>query len=394
MKKIDADLILFRLIIFFSISIILQGIEIFNGLNKILIFLTVMLLVIRILKEKIKRKTLIDILILCVLYVFSFVFTQKKLDNINDIFYFGLWVLFFLYLKDNYKKFVYLIQNNTKFIFRIIVLWNCITIVSLLFPISYNNNWGGEFYFKSFSNTEHRFASTCVFIVVLNWIIAMKKNNIKYMLFSIVPIIGIYLSGARTYLGILVILILCMYYIICKNKRVFYLTSILLFGVLVVIIMITPMGKKFIDTTKEENRDFLATITNSRSTFWSADLDAFGRLSLLQQLVGNGYNFVYDVNESVVNIRIYAHNDIINILMTYGYIGVYLYLIVFLRYSEFVFKQHKCSKIIKYGYYFIWLFNASFNMVYTYIGATLAMPFLLYSLVSYSNIKKNNDKEK
>lgn len=99
--------------------------------------------------------------------------------------------------------------------------------------------------------------------------------------------------------------------------------------------------------------------------------------------MGNGYNFIYDVNEIAIDDRIWGHNDFINILLTYGYIGVYIYLYTFISMSKHILKKGKVSKIIIYGYYFIWLFNAMFNMVYTYICATFALPYIMYSLIDY-----------
>lgn len=393
MRKIKIDELLFKLIIFFPISTILQGIGIFNSLNKILIFIILILLIAKNIKNDVKIKTVSSLFALVVVYLFSFLFTYKKLDNMNDIFYFGIWVLYFLYLKENHYKFKELLKKYNQYIFNIIFLWNIITFISFFFKISYNNNWGGELYFKSFSNSEHRFASTCIFVIALNWIVAREKKRRKYMLFSVIPFIGIYLSGARTYLGVIFIFILCIYYLMCEKKIIFYMTLMPIIILLIVIVAITPMGKKFIQTTNDGYNGFWATVTNSRSIFWKADIDAFENLNFLQRFVGNGYNFVYDVNEEAVRSRIYAHNDIINVLLTYGYIGVVLYLFVFLEYSKFVFKCSESAKIVKYGYYFIWLFNAMFNMVYTYIGATFSLPFILYSLVDFEkDVVKNKEK--
>ena len=393
MKRINVDELLFKLIIFFPISIILQGIGIFNSVNKILIFLILILLILKNIKKEIKTNTIVTIFELAVVYMFSFFFTYKKIDNINDIFYFAIWVLYFLYLKENHYRFKELLKNNNKYIYNIIFLWNIITFISFFFDISYNSNWGGEYYFKSFSNTEHRFASTCIFIIALNWIVAREKRNKRYMLFSVIPFVGIYLSGARTYLGVILIFILCIYYLMCERKIIFYITLIPMMVLLIVIVVITPMGEKFIQTTNDGYNGFWATITNSRTIFWKADIEAFKDLNFFQRFVGNGYNFVYDVNEEAVHTRIYAHNDIINVLLTYGYIGVIIYLYVFFKYSKIVFKNSESTKIIKYGYYFIWLFNAMFNMVYTYIGATFSLPFILYSLVDFENdVVKNREK--
>lgn len=389
MKKINVNELLCKLIIFFPISTVVQGLPGFDSVNKILIAAILILLVFKVFTNKNLKSNLPVLYFTIIVYFFSFLFTSGKLDSINNIFYFGLWILLFLWMKDNYNEFKNIIETRMMFIKKTIVLWNFIVFISLFFNVSYTHTWGSEKFFQSFSNGEHRFAGACIYIVALVWILAQKRQRKKELCWAILPVISIYMTGTRTYLGVILIFLLCIYYLLCKKKIWFYISIIPILILLILLIQVTPMGEKMSLTFQDGYWGFWGTLTSGRSIFWEADLKAFSELNILNQLVGNGYNFVYDVNENVVFVRIWAHNDIINILLNYGYIGTILYLYVFLKFSNRILKENNANKITKYGYYFIWFFNAMFNMVYTYICAFFALPFILYSLTEYNskNIK-------
>lgn len=396
MKKLNLNDMIFFIILIFPLSTILQGITIFNNINKILIALMLLCLLLKNMKKKMHRMDFVVIFLTFFLYILSFCYTKAKFDSINDIFYFGFWILFYLYLKNNYKFFIEKIYNNKKMVISLIFIWNMVVFVSFFVSTSYTTKWGDGTYFKSFSNGEHRFASSCLFIIALSWLISQKEKKFKYMIFSLIPFVSIYLSGTRTYLGVILIYAVCIYYMLCKKKITFFVTLIPIVLILIFTISVTPMGEKFKSTNTEGYWGYWGTITNGRSVFWGADIKAFFGLDIFKQLTGNGYNFVYDVNEKAINARIWAHNDFINLIMGYGYIGLYLYLYVFLDFSRKILNEYKVNKIIKYGYYFIWFFNAMFNMVYTYMCSVLSLPFILYSMcyLDFKEISEEKNEKK
>lgn len=388
-KKIDINAVIFNLIVLFSITMIIQGIPIFDSINKLAISILLILLTIKNIKIKINKKTFIIFFITGLLYIFSIYFTEGKIENINMLFYFGLWVLFFRYLHDNYEVFTNLIKKREKFIVSIIKIWNLIIFISFFFSFSYTYTWGDGYYFKSFADGEHRLASSCIFIASLVWCVVQNSNNKKMLIYIILPIVSIYLSGARTYLGVILIFIGVIYYIMCSKKIYFFITILPIGIALIALIQFTPMADKITTTTQEGYYGLLASITSGRSIFWVADINAYNELPIINKLVGNGYNFVYDVNEIAIGSRIYAHNDIINIMLNYGLIGVIIYLYVFLNFSNLILKKYKLHGIKVWGYYTIWFFNAMFNMVYVYICAMFALPFILDSLIKYREKEKN-----
>lgn len=163
---------------------------------------------------------------------------------------------------------------------------------------------------------------------------------------------------------------------------------------ILLLIYISPVGNKIQETNTNGYLGLLGTITSGRSVFWVYDMNAFFDLSFWQQFVGNGFDFVYNINLKYANQALWAHNDFINILMNFGYIGLVLYFYVFRKFSKKALEKNKIKRIQKYSFYFIWFFNAFFNMVYTYTIATLAIPFIMYAITNeYHMYDEESDKK-
>ena len=263
----------------------------------------------------------------------------------------------------------------SKAIRRALIIWNIVVMVSMFFSTSYRNG-----FFSPFACGEHRFGSCCLIITAFSYMLVINTRKRINFIYCIVPILGICMCGARTYLAVYVIFFLCLFYLNTKKKMHFYLLLIPMLVCIFLLIKVSPVGGKIVDTYSEGHSGFLATVTSGRSKFWVYDIQAFLNLSFMQQFVGNGFDFVYNVNLATVNKAFWAHNDFINILMNFGYIGLVLYFYVLFKYSNALIKKQKMKRIQRYSFYAIWLFNAFFNMVYTYTIATLAMPFILFAL--------------
>lgn len=371
--KININKLIFYLVILFPITTVLQGISVLENINRFMMFLLLGSLVVALLKKRILKKDIMIIAVTLVLYIFAFIFTQNQV-NINVYFYYALWILYFLFITKNYNELIEFSNEHIGFIKKLMLLFNIIILISLGFSQSYKNGL-----FSPFACGEHRFGSCCTMITALNYLVVLntrKKTDFKY---SILPIIGICMCGARTYLAIYIVLFLCILYLNCKKKSTFYLMLIPLAICILLLIKISPVGQKIMSTATDGYNGFLATLTSGRSKFWYYDVKSFFDLNFLQQFVGNGFDFVYNVNMKYVKLNIWAHNDFINLLMNFGYIGLILYLKVLINFFKKATKNKKMHIIQKYSFYFIWFFNAFFNMVYTYTVSTLAIPFILHA---------------
>jgi hypothetical protein len=188
-----------------------------------------------------------------------------------------------------------------------------------------------------------------------------------------------FMGSSRTYLVVGACLLLVAWYFFCNSKGKFYLSLIPMALAAVVLISVTSMGEKIMYTLDEEQYgDFWFRITSSRSVIWKYLLRYWNyRVPLLSKLLGASLNFSYE------KARLWAHNDFVELLGSFGLVGLAQYLV-----SIFVlFKPQKQKKkmpfVIGLLLVIAWLFNAFFNMHYVYFCATLSYPLLVLSVKHY-----------
>lgn len=346
------------------------------SLNKILMIVLMLLQIAILFLSRLNIKYWIIILLVLLLTIFALHETNGEPYNLNTIFYFPVFILFSFTMISNKNRsidYFFLHKKRLKFI---ICFWCFIVGISIFLPISYRTSWGGGIYFGSFTGTVFRLAPTGIFISVLITIYYLiTKEKWVLLLFSI-PMYSFFMGGSRTYwlIGIS-ILLFSMQLIFSKNTRlILYIPAFL-------VLLLFTVQSSMLDKIKSTlNSSYyggvLGGLTNGRSFFWLADISAFNELTFVNKLFGAGFNFVYDVNLRAINDLIWAHNDFIQILTTYGYLGLTLYILTII----FLFKSVKFSrKSILFIVLFIWGFNAFFNMFYTYLCSMLSLPFVFYA---------------
>ena len=392
MIKISTSKIMVFLCLSFATTTLLQGFSTFDAINRMWTAGIIGVTVTSILVNRITATNIVTLALTVISTAFS-VYYAKGNPRINDVLYLGLWVLFLSYLRNYYDEFIAALHENLNLVHVFTLVWTLLVMLSFLYGPSFQADWGGS-YFRSFASGPHRLASTCLIIMPAAVLLARVKNTPLYLLYLLLPLVVILLSGARTYLGVAFVYIVCVYYTYCSNRRVFYLTLIPFTLLAIVLVLKAPIGDKILSTMDVSEGDtdaFLSSVTNMRTDFWVYILDYFFSLSPWKQIVGDGATAVYEVTDAFFNSRIWAHNDIINLLISNGYLGCALYLSTYLSYSKYVFKKTDMHLVLKIGIVCIWLFNAMFNMVYTYTCAVLAIPLINHTLSLPYKAKNTND---
>lgn len=375
------------MLIIFPATTLYQGIPALDAINRVVTVGIMFLIAMNFLLEKVRILDLIFIVLVIILSIICVVYTDGKPYSSTPITTYFFWVVYLCYLAGNYKTLMIEMVSNLRILKGVTIFWEISVFVSMFLPICYRSNWGGT-YFISFTSGYHRFAMTCFVILAYVYILIQLTYDKRYYLYFIIPLVGLLMAGARTYVAIGLLFIVAVYYLECKNKQLFYLSIIPISIILVLGIVISPVGNKFIDSFKGETiLGYWGTLTNGRSIFWVEDLQGYWGLSLWKKLVGNGVNFVYDLNmQGTIKALIWAHNDVINLLCTNGFLGVILYFAVFIYFvAEQRNKQYKNTFIPMFAFYFTLGFNAMFNMLYTYTSAAIAIPFMLFSLYTLPN---------
>mgnify|MGYP004522893567 CR=1 FL=1 len=390
MKRIiDIDWIVLNLIILLPITTLFQAkVPI---INKTIFFILIILLSYSLFVSTYKKTTIAFVFGFSIVYMLSFFFTDGVADNPNEYFYMLFFILYANYIVIKGRNIISVINGNRQHIYRVILIWNVCVLVSMFFKSSYRDG-----YFFSFTGNVFRSATSALF--VLSLLIFIVEYNKKTILLSILPLYCIFAGGSRTYLFVGIIVFIMIYYMIVPSEK-FFLVSLIPMGIILLIIIcnssiMNKINESLIVSSTDYYKDPLVKFSSGRSIFWKADLMAFFQGSIFHQIFGYGYNFVYDVNKLAINNRIWAHNDYINVLMNYGYIGLGCYVGVFWDMYKECTKVRGLPKWVNFSLIVIWAFNAFFNMFYTYICAVASYPFIVLGIVSFfeKNIVKENDK--
>lgn len=308
------------------------------------------------------------ILLLCLFFsIYTLLISENYYTNIEHLLWMISTVLIIGIAKD--KEFQSglgrAIRKNKQNIIRIIVFIEIVLLISVLNPSSYGNRWGwGEdvSYFVGFATNGHTLASTCCLLMVLIMLVFNEqKIKLTEYLYFILPLYSILFSGARTYLiSVLILLIINIY--TKKNTR--FSRNITFAAILVSFIFAffksSMMSKFEFSSNNVYAKNILDSITNGRSEFWRFDIELFFSSNFFIQLFGRGFDYIYSFHLQKIGISIWAHNDIINSLISVGIIGTLGYLYIWIKYLinfsrkiNFEFSNLKFTIIILFTLYIV-----------------------------------------
>ena len=344
-------------------------------INKLLFASLVALQVFSCCMNSMKRKTVLLLVWLVLQYLFVLYHTRFPLINANLLFYYPFFLLYTYFVNDNSDIVVKWLVDRKTFIHSVVIVWSVIVGISIFVPSCYYIKEGGAAYFGSWTNDIFRLGPSAMFIqilVIVLQIIHKQKYAIAYM---IIPMYCGFMGSSRTYLVINGLLFIISWYISCKKKSHFWLALLPAAGIFLLILTNSSMGQKMLFTLDESRYgDFWFRITRSRSVLWADSLNAWKQLPVLNRLLGCDINFTAKVTGR------WAHNDFIEVLCSFGLVGVIQYIAAMLGMLKNSWKGIYLPRIIKISAVMVWLFNAFFNMHYVYFCAMLSYPFLVLAL--------------
>ena len=132
----------------------------------------------------------------------------------------------------------------------------------------------------------------------------------------IVPLYCYFSGSSRTYLVIGIALFTIAWYWYGAKKKVFYGTLIPMIAVGTFLLWHSSIGTKVLYTLDDSNYgDFWYRITSSRSLLWYMDIEKFKKEPLVNLIFGAGIEFATKTS------GLWAHNDFIEIICSYGFVG-------------------------------------------------------------------------
>ncbi len=386
-----------------GLTTLFTGLGFTSPINRVL---TALLLGVQVLLllARMTKKTFGCVVILIITTGYALINTSWPIETINELFYFPMWILLLCNFTDHYEGFISAIRENKQFMKFICVLWNLSVLVSLPFGRSYSKTGA----FCSFAGSPHRYATGALLIIALVAVLYKLTGNKKVWFLAILPCFTTFLTGARTYMMVVGIAAVMIYYWMTKQKAVFYFTIVPIVAVAVYLVMnssIMATRSEQMDQFADYTGDALVALTSGRTAWWKIDMEQIAASSFINQMLGNGFHFIRYVNTTIYGQNIWAHNDFIQLLGTSGFLSLLAYFYVYFRFSRFMYRKCRSSKrrVLIIAFHAMNFVNAMFNMLYTYACATFALFFFVIAFFDEENLgevkliiepKQKNDQER
>lgn len=368
--------LLIKLILLFPITTLFQ--YHISALNKLLFFAV---LVVLFSVNAVRKKPLVYCGVITALWLFSMAVTPLAAFslNFNMSFYYIFLVLYLAFIISDQEKVWGLLIKNRRYIFYVVLVYTAILTLSIFMPSSYaqstSGGWGDAKYFMSISGSPNRVGPASVFIVILITFLIQTGSHKALALFTLPQLYAFLMGGSRTYFVVGLCAVFVLYYVIIPDKRWFYLSLIPVGIVGIYVVLQSSMMDKFAATFQADQglsqEEFWRRLTNTRSIFWVEQMKLFFATPWYKQLFGNGINF------TTHRYGLWAHSDFIEIVCSYGYVGLANYLGLMFYSLHTLMKTKKPHGLIKFVCFFIWFFNAFFNFFYCYFCAMLSFPIML-----------------
>ncbi|ODG93167.1 hypothetical protein BED47_16830 [Gottfriedia luciferensis] len=234
-------------------------------------------------------------------------------------------------------------------------------------------------YSQIMDGVSHDFVYHLIYLYLLIKNIKVSKL-VEY--FSIISIlIFAFFTGARTPFVVLLLLILLINKLY-KNK-LFWIISIILVPLVLTFdsFWSSPMVQKILITSEN------GQISNGRDSFYLIGIkDFITNFNIIEKLIGKGVNYDRKLLYYTTGLKIWSHNDFINIALTSGLLGIFMYIYAFNLYFKMLFKKagffHTAYICV------IFMSLAFFNGLYVYQDSSYY--FVLIILIYFSNLRNTN----
>lgn len=368
MRRFSVYRALYFFIILYMIATMIQDLIPFISLNRVFYFGIIVCLGF-VLFSRLEKYTIfclfaimVDIVLVHLAYDIS--------GNVLDYIYFTSSLMWLLFIIDGNRRekllseFMLHRQINTAAIYFCVAL----TVFALITKSGYQYSWGSAAYYVGFSSLTHTAASSlCLVGALILLMYCREKFSWKIMFFLLILCYGIFETGARTY----IISALVIVYLYISNSKGSRKIKAFIYAVALALMVVVLSRSNIIDKFKftsnidQYNRlDKLTQQTSGRATFWIIDLKGFLDNSLFAKIFGHGHGYTYYLNERYYHLKVWAHNDFIQVLVGGGLLTLYIYLSSLIKSIKSVIYNHK--KMDKAMLLLYCIFPAVFNGFYNY----------------------------
>ena len=325
---------------FTTLSYTLWPISSPNRIVGMLIFVAMLIIFL----NKLDRKKAILLLICFMMTVWTVLNATQLSRNLTDAIYWVITILMLYDLSDSTfrDKINRELYKSKPIIKLVILICNALLCVGFFDPRCYDTERWVDRYYIGYTNAAHTLcAGVCLLLVLTLIILRYEKPSIFKFIYFLPGILAIMQSGARIYL-IPLIVICCVFYLKYIGSISLKIVLIpVVFIVAIYVFLNSGMFNKFIFVNDNQyiSSDAIAQLTSGRTEFWGIDILAFFQLSPIYKLMGIGFDYVYQINKQLYGLEIWAHNDIIDCLLSVGILGTIVYMIPVVSVIKSMFKE-------------------------------------------------------
>lgn len=386
-----------RLMLLFLVSTLVQGLLPFS-LNRVIVFFVLAIIASHDICNLTKWRVF-----LCLFIAFGVGFTSLRATeislNLKDWIYFATTLLFVDFISEEpvSKAFSVAVENYAKQIELVSSFCCILTLVSLVVPGCYGVSWGGDTYYFGFAGDAHIAAYGLSFLAACRLMAFRGKPFSLIDLCQLVFIMAvIFMTGARTYI-ITAVIIVYSYMaekIHKRNAKMVMYCIVLILGAL--IFAKSNMINKFMwadSVNPTRIYDRLNAISSGRLNFWVAELTEFTKVGWMEKFFGCGFDYVYQTNLKYYGMKIWAHNDLVHLLLGTGLLSIVVYIATWVRFA-LSYKNYIKSWLLRLCIFAYIAFPMMFNGVFIHAHYLMSIFVLTFFLAFEDEKQDNNFKNK
>ena len=281
-------------------------------------------------QKGINKHQITILLLSSLICLITFAFASNYSRNLTDAIYWLTTMLLFSMVvkKENRDRLIEEIWRQKTFIIVILTICSILLVVGLFDGRCYARSWGGRYY-TGYTVSEHTLCSGCCMVMAFILFFMKRRKHKTYdFAFFLPTAAAIMASGARIFMIPLVFVfaIYYIYYIKSFSWKILLAPVVVLTAVY--FFLRSGMASKFLFVQGNTyiSNTVAGQLTSGRVDFWRIDIKAYIDLPIIKKIFGAGFDYVYSVNRASYGMNIWAHNDIIDLLLSGGLIGVCLYM--------------------------------------------------------------------
>lgn len=340
--------------------------------------------VILLFEKKFKSTDLLCLIYIVILSVISLISAENIKFAIKDPYWLIIAILMLIFARskwilEDFRRFI--VVNNKLIKWELIII-NLILFFSIFDNSCYIVKWGGGKYFMSYAEGPHPLAAIMILTVSITLTLSKITKNKKIYWLLILPSIAVLLTGARIMLVTLIALYLIIIRLNIKYLSRFTVISIIMFFLKDIFIRLPSINKFLLQSSTGD-------ISSGRFEFWKVDIQGFLDSDLLNKFIGSGFDYPYLLNFRTRGVYIWAHNDIINLILSIGIIGLTIYLYFIIEYCIHMSKNLNIFNFAAFIMFFLGSMCA--NGFYNYSDFAISVSVLSVCIMSNSNINMSNN---